>query len=113
MKFRRPRTLRLPKNPRYPHRGIPKRRAMDKYAILKTPITSDSAMKAIEEHNTLVFLVNRNANKKQIRNAFKRMYDVKVEKCRTLIRPTGEKKAFIKLPPDVEAVDVATKIGIC
>ena len=35
------------------------------------------------------------ATKKQIRNAFKKMYDVKVEKVRTLIRPTGDKKAFI------------------
>jgi len=40
------------------------------------------------------------------------MYEIKADKINTLIRPDGEKKAFIKLPKDVEAMDVAAKIGI-
>lgn len=30
----------------------------------------------------------------------------------TLITPAGTKKAYVKLPPDQEALDLASKIGI-
>jgi ribosomal protein L23 len=69
-------------------------------------------MDYIEYKNTLVFIVDKNATKKQIRNAFKTMYSTKVEKVRTLVRATGEKKAYIKLAKGAEAVEVASKIGI-
>jgi large subunit ribosomal protein L23Ae len=40
------------------------------------------------------------------------LYQVKVEKVNTLIRPDARKKAFIKLTSEFEALDVAYKIGI-
>ena len=40
------------------------------------------------------------------------LYEIKVEKVNTLIRPDGVKKAYVKLKPDFEALDVANKIGI-
>lgn len=110
--FRRPKTLRNPKAPKYPKSGVTKRNKMDKYAVLKHPLNSESVMRAIEDQNTLIFITDVKASKKQIRNAFKRMYDVKVDKVRTLIRPTGEKKAFIKLAKEGEALEVANKIGV-
>jgi large subunit ribosomal protein L23Ae len=112
VKFRRPHTLRLAKAPKYPRHAVPKKRTMDKFDILKRPLNSDSVMRCIEDQNTLVFIVALKSTKKQIRNAFKKMYDVKVEKVRTLIRPTGDKKAYIKLPKGVEAVDIGNKIGL-
>ena len=30
----------------------------------------------------------------------------------TLVRPTGDKKAYVRLAPDYDALDVANKIGI-
>lgn len=110
--FRRPKTLRLPKAPKYPRNGVAKRNKMDKYAILKHPLNSESVMRSIEDQNTITFITDSRASKKQIRNAFKKMYDVKVEKVRTLIRPTGEKKAFIKLSKEGGAIEVANKIGL-
>lgn len=59
---------------------------MDKFAIIDHPITTESAMKKIEEHNTLVFLVHLKASKPQIKLAVKSMYDVDVAKVNTLIR---------------------------
>ena len=70
-------------------------------------------MKFVEDFNTLVFVVDHRATKKQINRAFSKMYNEKVERVRTLIRPTGDKKAFIKLPSSSEASDVANRIGIC
>jgi len=70
-------------------------------------------MKKIEDNNTLVFIVTTTSNKKEIKNAVTKLYDIKVEKVNTLIRPDGLKKAYVKLTSDHEALDVANRIGIC
>jgi large subunit ribosomal protein L23Ae len=110
--FHRPKTLKLQRTPKYPRTSIPKRNKMDQYRVLKYPLTTETAMKKIEDDNTLVFIVDQSANKYHIKDSFKKMYEIQAESINTLIRPDGEKKAFIKLPKDVEAMDVAAKIGI-
>ena len=42
----------------------------------------------------------------------KKLYDTDVAKITTLIRPDGEKKAYVQLAPEYDALDVADKIGI-
>lgn len=70
-------------------------------------------MKKIEEDNTLVFVVDVKANKRQIKAALKKLYDVECVKVNTLIRPDGTKKAFARLTADVDALDIAaTKLSI-
>lgn len=69
-------------------------------------------MKKIEDHNTLVFIVDTRANKKQIKDAVSRLYDIQSKKINTLIRPDGQKKAFVRLQPDYDALDVANRIGV-
>ncbi|KFQ14646.1 60S ribosomal protein L23a, partial [Leptosomus discolor] len=96
--FRRPKTLRLRRQP------------LDHYAIIKFPLTTESAMKKIEDNNTLVFIVDVKANKHQIKQAVKKLYDIDVAKVNTLIRPDGEKKAYVRLAPDYDALDVANKV---
>jgi len=66
----------------------------------------------IEKENTIVFIVDRKATKGQIKEAFEKTYGVKVLKVRTLVTPTGEKKAYIKLSPEYSASDIATRLGI-
>ena len=90
----------------------PRRNKLDHYAIIKFPLTTESAMKKIEDNNTLVFIVDVKANKHQIKQAVKKLYDIDVAKVNTLIRPDGEKKAYVRLAPDYDALDVANKIGI-
>lgn len=109
--FNKP-TKKLPKNPMFPRKSVPKRNKMDAYAIIKFPLTTESAMKKIEDHNTLVFICHTRANKFQIKSAVKKLYDINVAKVNTLIRPDGQKKAFVRLAPDYDALDVANKIGI-
>lgn len=46
----------------------------------------ETAMKKIEDMNTLVFIVDKRSNKPQIRTAVERLYDVQVAKVNTLIR---------------------------
>jgi len=69
-------------------------------------------MKKIEDNNTLVFIVDKRANKPQIKIAVKRLYDIDAAKVNTLIRPDGLKKAYVRLTGDYDALDVANKIGI-
>ena len=69
-------------------------------------------MKKIEDNNTLVFIVDKRANKAMIKLAIKRLYDIEASKVNTLIRPDGKKKAYIRLAADYDALDVANKIGI-
>ncbi|XP_074167319.1 LOW QUALITY PROTEIN: large ribosomal subunit protein uL23-like [Sminthopsis crassicaudata] len=110
--FRRPKTLRLRRQPRYTGKSAPQRNKLDHYAIIKFPLTTESAMKKIEDNNTLVFIVvSFKANKHQTKQAVKKLYDIDVAKVNTLIRPDGEKKAYVCLAPDYDALDVANKIG--
>ena len=43
-------------------------------------------MKKIEDNNTLVFIVDKRANKPQIQSAVKKLYDIDVAKVNTLNR---------------------------
>ena len=43
-------------------------------------------MKKIEENNTLVFICDVKANKRQIKEALKKLYDVDCVKINTLVR---------------------------
>ncbi|KZT60261.1 60S ribosomal protein L23a [Calocera cornea HHB12733] len=109
--FRRPKTLRLPKDPKYPRKSVPHVPRMDAHRTITAPVSTESAMKKIEEHNTLVFLVDLRSNKRQIKAAVKELYDVQAAKINTLIRPDGKKKAYVRLTADHDALDVANKIG--
>eukprot|EP01023_Acetabularia_acetabulum_P022481 TRINITY_DN220_c1_g2_i1.p1 TRINITY_DN220_c1_g2~~TRINITY_DN220_c1_g2_i1.p1 ORF type:complete len:145 (-),score=28.42 TRINITY_DN220_c1_g2_i1:291-725(-) len=110
--FHRPKTLKRSRDPKYPRKSAAPVQKMDHFAVLKYPLTTESAMKKIEENNTLVFIVETRANKRQIKAAVQSMYDIKTKKINTLIRPDGKKKAFVRLLSDYDALDVANKIGI-
>ncbi|ORY05517.1 putative 60S ribosomal protein L25 [Basidiobolus meristosporus CBS 931.73] len=109
--FRLPKTLRLARAPRYPRKSVPSAPRMDQYEVVRSPLNTETAIKKIEDNNTLVFLCDVRANKRQIRDAVKRLYDVDAAKINTLIRPDGQKKAYVRLTADVDALDVANKIG--
>ena len=64
------------------------------------------------ERNTLTFVVHRLANKVQIKRAFNDIHKVKPLSINTLVRPDGQKKAYIRLRPETDAVGVASKMGM-
>ncbi|KAI0243903.1 60S ribosomal protein L23A, partial [Massospora cicadina] len=107
--FRRPKTLKLARKPLYPRISYSKESTFDHYAIIKKPLNTEHAMKKIENHNTLVFICDLRATKPQIKRAIKKLYDVDALKVNTLITPRGFKKAYIRLTPDHEALDVANR----
>jgi large subunit ribosomal protein L23Ae len=84
---------------------------LDEYKVVISHINSEGSIKKIEESNTLVLKVDIKANKHQIKQAVKKLYDVEVLKVNTLIRPDGTKKAFVRLTADHDALDVASRVG--
>ena len=82
------------------------------YQIIKRPLITEKTFDLIERENKLVFLVDRLANKSQIKRAIEKIHRVKVIKVNTLITATGEKKAFVKLHPDNSAQDISIDLGV-
>ena len=85
---------------------------MDPHKILKYSHMTEKSVAMIEKENKIVFIVDRKANKQQIKEAFEKLFEVKVEKVNTEITFQGEKKAVIKLKPGFMARDVAVKLGM-
>jgi len=85
---------------------------MDPWKILKHPYLTEKSITLVEKENKIVFVVERKATKQQIKEAFEKVFEVKVEKVNTEITLDGMKKAFIKLKPEFKAGDVAVKLGI-
>jgi len=92
---------------------------VDPYAILLHPYVTEKTMNFLEgtpvqglkDGNRLEFIVKRTATKLQVREAFEKLFDVKVEKVNTFIAKDG-KHAIIKLRKEFRAEDVAMRIGV-
>lgn len=85
---------------------------MDPYDVIRYPVMTEVTSRILEAENKLVFIVNRNATKKDVKNAVEDLYEVVVDKVTSAITAEGKKKAFVKLTPDYKAVEVAIKLGI-
>ncbi|VFV24614.1 60s ribosomal protein l23a-like, partial [Lynx pardinus] len=92
--------------------SAPRRKKFNHYAFTKLPLTTESASKKTEDDNTLVFVTDVKANRHQIKQAVKKLYDIDVTKVNSRVRSDGEKNVYVWLAPDYNALDVATKIGI-
>ena len=83
------------------------------YHIIKKPLVTEKTSVAMQDDNTYTFIVDRLANKVQIRQAVEELFNVKVQSVRTLIRKgkprrvrqqwthmSDTKQAIVKLHPD-------------
>ncbi|KAL7555546.1 hypothetical protein ACA910_013027 [Epithemia clementina (nom. ined.)] len=110
--FYKPTTLKHTRKPKYQNRSTPKKPSLEKHTVIKYPLTTESSMKLIEDSNTLVFIVDIKANKRQIKDAVRELYNIECEKVNTLITPRGLKKSYIRLSKDYDALDVANRVGV-
>lgn len=79
---------------------------------LKYPLLTEKSVGAIEKENKIVFIVEKNATKDEIKQEIEKAYKVKVKSVNTMISLKGQKKAYIKLMPEFKATDLATKLRI-
>ncbi|XP_059798038.1 large ribosomal subunit protein uL23-like [Balaenoptera ricei] len=82
------------------------------YVIIKFPLSRELVMKKTEDSNTLGFIMNVKANKHQIKRSMKQLYNIDMAKVNTLIRADGDKKVYVQLATDYNALDVANKTEI-
>jgi large subunit ribosomal protein L23 len=83
---------------------------MNPYEIIKHPYITEKTMALMEKNNSLQFIARIDVNKKQIKEAIEKMFEVKVESVNTRITRKG-KIATVKLKPEYKAEDIATRIG--
>ena len=75
------------------------------------PVVTEKAIMMIEAQNVLTFETERNKTKQEIKKEIEEMFEIKIEKIRTLIR-NNKKYAYVKLKKDFLAIDLATKLGL-
>jgi len=79
--------------------------------MILRPIATEKAVMMIEKDNVLTFSTEMQATKETIKKEIEEMFDVKVDKMRTLLR-NNKKYIYAKLNKSNPAIDVATKIGL-
>ncbi len=85
---------------------------MDSYDILIKPHVTEKTMNLIDFNNEITFVVNRKANKDQIKRVFEDLYEEKVARVNTHITPKGIKVAYIKLVEEEMAEEIAVQLGV-
>ena len=80
--------------------------------IIKYPLSTEQALGKMDSENKLVFIVDRQATKPEIKKEIEELLQAKVKKINTLVDRSGNKKAYVRFAPGTRAIDVATKLGL-
>ena len=84
----------------------------DPQSVILYPQATEKAVKLIESENKLIFVVDRSANKSDIKMAIETLYEVKVKSVSVEITPDGKKRAYVRLAPEFMADEIASKLGM-
>ncbi|MBW2983679.1 50S ribosomal protein L23 [Candidatus Woesearchaeota archaeon] len=85
---------------------------MEPYDVIKYPLSTEKSIRLMESENKLIFVVDKSAKKKEIKEAIEKAFKVKVDTVNTFIDIKGRKKAYIKFSKETPAIDIATQLGL-
>ncbi len=85
---------------------------MELEKVIKHPLSTEKSIRLMESENKLIFVVDRNANKKEIKEAVEKIFNTKVKKVNTFISSKGDKRAYVKFSDETPAIDIATQLGL-
>jgi len=85
---------------------------MEPYTIILHPLSTEKSIRLLEAENKLVFAVHPKAERKQVKEALEKMFKIKILKVNLMTSPRGDKKAYVKLSPEFQAIDIATDLGL-
>ncbi len=85
---------------------------MNPYDIVRYPIATEKAIRLMEAENKVMFIVDKNSSKKEIKEAIELLFKVKIVRVNITILPDGKKKAYLKLAKETPAIDIATQLGL-
>lgn len=80
--------------------------------VIKYPLSTEKSLRLMESENKLIFVVDKKANKKEIKEEIESLFKVKVDKVTTLISPKGHKRAYIAFNMEYPAIEIATNLGL-
>ena len=80
--------------------------------VIKYPLSTEKSLRLMESENKLIFVVERDADKKAIKRAIEDMFKVQVIKVNTLIDTKGRKRAYVQFSKETPAIDIATNMGL-
>jgi len=85
---------------------------MDNYEAIKYPLMTEKSIRLMESENKLIFVVDKKANKAEIKSAIEEIFKVGVVHVNTLIDTSGKKRAYVRFSDDTPAIDIATNLGL-
>ena len=80
--------------------------------VIIRPVTSEKAVRLMESQNIITLIVDLRSNKSEIKKAVNSLFKTKPVKVNTLITPRSEKKAYVKLSMDTNALDIGAELGV-
>ncbi len=81
-------------------------------SVLMYPLATEKAINMIDRDNVITYVVALNATKKDVKDEFEKLFNVKVEKVNIQRDPKNNKKAYIKLSKEFRASDIALKLKL-
>jgi len=81
------------------------------YDVLIRPSVTEKTMGQMDRHNSLEFVVRKEATKTQVKRAVEEIFTVKVTKVTTRTTKEG-KKALVTFAEDVSAEEIGMRIGV-
>jgi len=79
-------------------------------SVIIFPVSTEKALRLMESENKLVFVVERDATKKEIKDAIEKDLKTKVVSVNTVVTTKGDKRAYVKF--ETPAIDIATNLGL-
>ena len=80
--------------------------------IIKSPLSTEKAIRLMESENKLLFVVEKKATKADIKEELERLFKVKVKKVNTHVGPDAQKRAYVTFSEETPAIDLATKLEL-
>ncbi|MBI4145365.1 50S ribosomal protein L23 [Candidatus Woesearchaeota archaeon] len=79
---------------------------------IKHPLATEKSIRMMEASNTLVFVVEKQATKVDIKEAIEKAFTAKVSRVRTQVDRQGQKRAYVTFAKETPAIDIATNLGL-
>ena len=80
--------------------------------IIKHPLSTEKSIRLMESENKLVFVVDRNSTKTDIKKEIEGLFKAKVADVKNVIDSKGKKKAYVRFSGATPAIDIATNLGL-
>ncbi|MEM3372938.1 MAG: 50S ribosomal protein L23 [Candidatus Anstonellales archaeon] len=78
---------------------------------IKYPTLSEKGIQLIQKNNTIVFIVDKDTTKAEIKKEIEKTFNVKVGKVNIVNTLNGKKKAYVRIR-EGKAEDIAAKYGL-